>query len=208
MALWRRTATALAVAVTVVGPLGCTGGSGPAGTTTPNDANLPTVTVAASPLPPGTLSELAPVIDPLVAPLGLRLTRAALVDRSAGAGARPGDTRFHLAMYVEPLARWDEARFVATITPLAQVLTPFVFARWPALESYDVCQEPSPGVDDRADPAPVTAFETNRAYSDRTGWAAASLGRIVRDARDPAAEVFLQVASELASELLRATNAS
>jgi hypothetical protein len=138
----------------------------------------PTTLAAAAGLPPPTIDALRPLIEPLVTPLGLRLTRASLVERATG---RPGPEARHLALYVEPTTDWTTQRFVDTIVPLAAAVTPFVFQRWPGLDTYDICQEPPPGVDDRPEPAVVTQFETDRAYATATDWARVDLGTIVRD---------------------------
>ena len=115
----------------------CSGGQ-PRATTSP--------TTAVGRLPPPDFAGLAPIIDPLVRPLDLALARANLVDRTTGA---PGPGARHLALYVEPIRDFTDAEFVQAIVPLGRALTPFVFRQWPGLESYDICQERSPGVDDR-----------------------------------------------------------
>lgn len=170
----------------------CTSGSG--GSSAPTSS----VVEASSPLPPGTLAELAPVIDPLVRPLDLRLARGSLVDRSTGG---PGPRARHLALYVEPTTAFSDERFVANIAPLAAAVTPFVFARWPDLESYDICQEPSPGVDDRPEPETVTVFEVSRDYAGGLDWRQAELSRLVRDTANRRPGVLVAVTARLRSAL-------
>ena len=166
----------------------CTSGSGG------RSAPASSVVEASSPLPPGTLAELAPLIDPLVRPLDLRLARGSLVDRSSGG---PGPRARHLALYVEPLTAFSDERFVATIAPLAAAVTPFVFARWPDLESYDICQEPSPGVDDRPEPETVTVFEVSRDYAGGLDWPRADLSRLYRDTANRRPGVLVAVTARL-----------
>lgn len=154
-------------------------------------------------LPPRAVADMAPLLDPLLAPLGLRLTRSALVqrpDRGGGDGGKP-----HLALYVEPTSTWDDARYVATIAPLARLVTPFVFDRWAGVASYDVCQEPLPGVDDRAEPPPITVFEVSRAYARTVVWGQVTLGELVRDSQArPMSDIILAVTQGLQPALAAA----
>ena len=157
-------------------------------------APVTTLSGSSSPLPPGTLAELKPMIDPLVRPLALRLTRGSLVDHATGG---PGPRPRHLALYVEPTTTFSDERFVATIAPLAAAVTPFVFARWPDLESYDICQEPSPGVDDRPEPETVTVFEVSRDYAGGVDWRRAALSRLVDDTANRRPGVLVAVTARL-----------
>lgn len=141
-------------------------------------------------LPPGNVAELAPIIDPLVAPLGLRLARASLVAQGAP------DAR-HLALYVEPLTAFSDEQFVQTILPLAASVTPFVFQRWPGLESYDICQEPSPGVDDGPAPAPITVLVVSREYSLATDWDRVALPALVTDSLNKRPGIVVGTTSRL-----------
>jgi len=125
-------------------------------------------------LPRGTVEALAPIIDPLVRPLDLRVTRAELVDRGASASGPAGR---HLALYVEPMTAFSDDRLVQTIVPLARVLTPFVLQQWPGVESYDICQE-SPGSD--GGPAQTqTVFDVSRAYALAADWSRVDLAALV-----------------------------
>jgi hypothetical protein len=117
-------------------------------------------------LPPSSRNELVKILAPRVVPLGLHITRAALVDarnhRSA-AGT-------HLAVYVEPDGEYSPADYVSGITTVSRAFLPFVFNRWPDLRSFDVCQEPLPGVDDRAEPPPETQVFVLRRGVDSVDW--------------------------------------
>jgi len=152
-------------------------------------------TLSAAALPPGTVAELAPTIDPLVAPLGLRLARAELVRRGSGR---------HLALYLQPVDAYTDDRYIDTIVPLAAVLTPFVLRRWPGLGSYDVCQEPAPGVDDRAVPDSVTVLDVDRHYGAATDWSRARLSKLVADTLDHRPGIVVGVTSRLSPLLDRA----
>ena len=137
----------------------------------PDSQSTPASTAGAG-LPPAILADLAPIFDPQVKPLGLRVTRAALVSANPRV---PSPAGTHLAIYVEPASHWSAAQHVEVIVPLARTLASNLFARWPELESFDVCQEPSPGVDDRPAPPPVTTVDMTRAASDAIDWETADL---------------------------------
>lgn len=158
-----RTRRIAACAGTILAIAACSG--------SPDSQSTPASTAGAG-LPPATLAGLAPIFDPQVKPLGLRVTRAALVSANTRA---PSPAGTHLAIYVEPASPWSSAHHVEVIVPLARTLAPALFARWPGLESFDVCQEPSPGVDDRPEPPPVTTVDMTRAASEAIDWDTADL---------------------------------
>ena len=91
-------------------------------------------------LPPPTVDRLAPILDPLVADLGLKTTRASLLDPlDPTYEGNPEGT--HLAMYVAPNEDITFEAFQDNFLPLARIIVPYVFERWPDLESFDICQE-------------------------------------------------------------------
>jgi len=118
-------------------------------------------------LPPPARDSLVAIFGPRVAPLGLRVTRVGLQDRESRG---PSETGRHLALYVEPTSSWSDARFVETIVPLGRELVPYTFDRWGGLESFDVCQEPSPGVDDRPEPVSMTVLDITREGAAGVDW--------------------------------------
>ena len=172
----------------------CFGGR-PSATPALPPSSVPAVDLS---LPPADLPGLAPLIDPLVRPLELRLARGALVDRTTGA---PGGGARHLAVYVEPVRAFTDAEFVQAIVPLARTLTPFLFRQWPGLESYDVCQEPSPGVDDRPEPETQTVLDVSRAYAETVDWERVLLQDLVADTRSRRPGIIVAVASRLVPAL-------
>lgn len=94
-------------------------------------------------LPPPNVDRLAPIFDPLMADLGLKTTRARLQDPDD-----PDDETYegnpeatHLAMYVVPNEDITLEAFQDNFLPLARIVVPYVFERWPDLESFDICQE-------------------------------------------------------------------
>lgn len=140
-------------------------------------------------LPPHTAADLAPIFERDLASLGLRLARGGLVDRKT---RRPTPSGRHLALYVEPIEHWTDARYTQTIVPLARLLAPDAFRRWPSLESFDVCQEPPPGVDDRPQPPAVTQVEVDREVANAVDWQTVDLvSLLVASARVPGIEVVV-----------------
>ena len=138
-------------------------------------------------LPPNDFDELAQMFDEELEPLGLRLTRGALVDTSDG--YEESDAGRHLAVYVEPTGEYATADYVDGIVPSAQVFLPEVFARWDRLETLDVCQEPLPGADDRKEPPPVTQLYASREEAAEIDWTTVDLGQLVA-AAEPARRDF------------------
>lgn len=114
--------------------------------------------------PPNTVAELQQLFNPIVEPMGLRVTRGALVDISDG--YVQSDTGTHLALYVEPTeeaeATYDNATYIDGIYDLTALVTPIVFDTWPGVESYDICQEPLQTVDPAYEPFPMTQVELSR----------------------------------------------
>ena len=139
--------------------------SGGAAATTPGSAGTApdptpgTAAVVDGALPPQDLSELASIYDPLLAPLGVHITRAGLVDLDAGGYVLSAEGR-HLALYVAPDQPMTDDQYAAQIAPIAAALTTDVFSRYPGLESYDVCQE-GPDLDGDPETLPTTKSQFN-----------------------------------------------
>jgi hypothetical protein len=121
--------------------------------------------------PPTKFSELEEIFNPMVEPMGLELTRGALIDRTDG-GYEVSDEGRHLALYVEPIDddEWDVDRYVTNFYDLTALLTPYVFERWSEIETYDICQEPAAADDDRPEPFPETQIDITRAASESFDW--------------------------------------
>jgi hypothetical protein len=117
-------------------------------------------------LPPRTFDALSAIYAAPLEALGVRLTRASLIQLPAGP---------HLQLYAEPMGAASNADYVRRITTLAKAVVPDAFAQWPALASLDVCQEPLPGVDDSADPPPVTVLFITRAEAAAIAWDTATV---------------------------------
>ncbi len=166
---------------------GCSGRSGDRSTAPPPSQAV---------LPPATFAGLAPIFDPQLAPLGVRLTRGALVSTVT---RRPSPTGRHLALYVEPTEGWTPARYADTVVPLTRVLATSVFDHWPGLESFDVCQEPPPGVDDRPEPPTVSTVELTREASAEMDWRRVGLEELLAASRQQGRGVHI-----VASDALRA----
>lgn len=133
-------------------------------------------------LPPDDVTTMRRFYEPLLDPMGLTLTRAALIDRSNG-GYDPSPTGTHLALYVEPARPLTDDEFVANLWDLSAAVTPDLFARWAGLESYDICQEPNPGEDDRPEPFPVTQIDLTREAAGRVEWSTGDLTDLLVAAR-------------------------
>lgn len=122
-------------------------------------------------LPPSDFAELEAIFDPMLETLGLTLTRGALIDRSDN-GYETADDGRHLALYAAPV---DEDAFtpevsLTTFYDVTALLAPYVFDQWSDLESFDICQEPPDGVDDRPEPFPETQIDLHRAAAEAFDW--------------------------------------
>lgn len=127
--------------------------------------------VASEAFPPNDFVELAEIFNPMVEPLGLRLTRGALIDRSDN-GYQESDEGTHLALYVEPIdeGEWATEDYVAGVYDLTAIVTPYVFETWSEVESYDICQEPPNSEDASPEPFPETQIEITRAFDASFDW--------------------------------------
>jgi hypothetical protein len=139
-------------------------------------------TTPPSPLPPDNFEELALVFDPMLEPIGLRLTRGALIDRTGG-GYEESDTGTHLALYVEPIdeSTYTTADYVAGVYDVAALVTPYVFDQWTDLETYDICQEPPNSVDDGPEPFPESQIEVARPFGEGFNWEDGDLTDLLRE---------------------------
>jgi hypothetical protein len=117
-------------------------------------------------LPPSSRKELVAIFGPKVKEYGLRVTRAALVNPRQERD--PDGT--HLAIYVEPTGDYTPQDYIDGTVDVTRVFLPYVFTRWKGLQSFDVCQEPRPAVDDRPVPAPETQVYATRAGSKLVDW--------------------------------------
>jgi hypothetical protein len=144
-------------------------------TTAPSTTLAPTTTVAVA-LPPHTYEALAPLLDPMVEPLGFRVTRAALVSLLTYESVPDGT---HLAVYVEPLAEPDIEAVAAATVPLAAVFLPEVFLRWPGLLSFDICQERFAASTEDAPPPPETILNVTREVALGIDWDTVTLTELL-----------------------------
>lgn len=143
--------------------------------------------------PPGDADALAELVDPLVEDLGLHFTRGSLTIRDEGYVPSPdGD---HLALYVEPIdeTSYDADDYAEAIGTLAAAVTPFVFDTYGALNSYDICQEPPPAIDDSEAPAPYTQIDLSRDQYERVDWSSIDTAGVIAESERPDDPVFLHV---------------
>ena len=90
-------------------------------------------------LPPHEFSEPGSLARAYAAPLGFTVTRAALVDLGTYQTSPEGT---HLAVYLVATTERTPDEVAQATIPMAAAFLPDVFARWPGLMSFDVCQEP------------------------------------------------------------------
>jgi hypothetical protein len=126
-----------------------------------DDGGSDDLSVTDSGLPDATDEEMIAAFDPLVEDLDVVFTRAALIDREGGGYERSPDGT-HLALYVEPTDDYTTAQYVDGVAELTNILTPYVYDRFPGVETYDVCQEPLGAAGAGTEPPPVTQVEIDR----------------------------------------------
>jgi hypothetical protein len=165
--LRRRWGALLVPAALVLTPVALAGTAHASVVTTPARADAT--------FPPSARKDLAAVFDPKLRTFGLRVTRAALVD--ATNHRDPHGT--HLAIYVEPTRSYTAQDYVDGTVDVTRVFLPSVFSRWKGLRSFDVCQEPSPAVDDGPEPPPETQVFASRAGSRAIDWSTADLATLI-----------------------------
>lgn len=134
--------------------------------------------------PPGDAAGIAALIDPMIADLGLRFTYGSLIDRTARPTFEASPTGDHFAVYVEPVGDYTDAEYIENTWVLAERLTPFLFATYPGLASYDICQEPRPAENDEAVPPPVTQLDIFRGPASEIDWENGSLATLIASNRD------------------------
>jgi hypothetical protein len=135
-------------------------------------------------LPPSGRKELVKLFRGRVEPLGLRITRAALVDADNLRSAEGT----HLALYLEPTGAYSDADYLDGVAAVSRLFLPSVFRRWPGLQSFDVCQEPEPADDARAEPPPETQVFVLKPGIDRVHWKKADLADLLAAAADARAD--------------------
>ena len=148
-------------------------------------------------LGPGTREAIVRQFGDDLARLDLRVTRAGLV-------AAPGQREYtpagrHLAVYVEPRGRADLETYVAGMEQVAKIFLPEVFDRLPRIESFDVCQEPPPGVDDSPEPRGLTQVTLSRQQARAVDWEEVDLAGMVASSLRQPSGMILAVAPEVAA---------
>jgi hypothetical protein len=126
-------------------------------------------------LPPSSRKELVKLFGPKLEPLGLHITRAALVDTDN----RRSASGTHLAIYVEPDGAYSPTQYLGGTATVSRVFLPSVFDRWPGLQSFDVCQEPLPATDSSPEPPPETQVFVLRGGAAAFDWKHADLAALL-----------------------------
>ena len=164
-----------AAVLTLVVLAACGGGEAP-------PAQRPTL-AAWGDLPPNDVGSVNEIYAEEMAALGVRLVRAALVDTTSG-GFVYDPEGTHLALYVEPVGEVTTQDYMDRILPVTEVFASTLFARWTGLESFDVCQEPPPGVDDSETPPPVSQVTLWREEAGGIDWETFDLVDLLTLARE------------------------
>jgi hypothetical protein len=191
----------VAVALLALGTSACGDDDGAEGVPQPIDPASTTTAPPPGSLPPQHAVELEEIYGAALADIGLRLTpRGGLIDRSGG-GYVSSATGRHLALYVEPVDDgYTTDEYIEGIRSVAVVFSD-VFERWPALETYDVCQEPpDPNDDQDEEPPPVTQIELTRQQAEAIDWDTVSVVDLVRGSLASPRALALRVSSELATD--------
>lgn len=131
-------------------------------------------------LPPDDKAAIERVFAPALKPLGVRLTRGALVDLSTG---KPSPSGTHLAVYVEPTGDYTAEDYGRGTVRTLRAFIPTAFERWRGLTSFDLCQEPLPAADARPEPPPVTKVDLTKAAVRKVRWDNLDLVGLLRDAK-------------------------
>ncbi len=147
--------------------------------------------------PPGSKEDVAKAFGPAVDELGLRITRAGLVARFGQRGYTASGR--HLAVYVEPKGPLGNDGYVANLVPLARAFLPEVFDRFPHIETFDVCQEPPPGVDDRPEPRTFTQLVVHRDQAQALDWQRLDAASLMAASRRAPSQLVLGGAPEVLS---------
>ena len=168
-------------------------------TGTPEPGTNAGSTVDPQTLPPARALDLEPLYGEALASVGMQLTdRGGTIDR-AGGGYVASPTGRHLALYVEPIDDRTIDEYFDGILDVALVFSD-IYDRWPGLETYDVCQEPTdPDGTQGPEPLPVTQIELTRAQSDAIDWDTATVEDLVRASQVDPPGLTLRVSAQMAA---------
>jgi hypothetical protein len=128
-----------------------------------------TTSAAREPLPPTSFADLEAIFAPRFDAVGMVLTRASLVELDGGP---------HLQLYVEPPGDFTTDQYVDNIVPTTAAVVPFIFEQYTDLASFDVCQEPPPGIDDSVAPEQVTVVALTREQAAELEWPDTTLAQL------------------------------
>ena len=140
-------------------------------------------------LPPHERDDLAALFDPMVSPLGYKVTRGSLIERSTYEVDADGG---HLAIYLAPTADISTDQFANDFVAIVGTFLPFVFEQWPSLNSFDVCQEPFESSDET--PPSLTIIDLTRDAAAEVAWAELDLAGIIALNERPGISVFARTA--------------
>jgi hypothetical protein len=137
----------------------------------------PSTTDGAAPAegePPGDFESLAALFGPVLDGAGLDLTRASVAQLETGP---------HVALYGVPPAGEDgPSDYLARLVPSVAAAGAVAFDGFSAVQSFDICQEPT-ATSDEGLPPPVTVVVLTRAqWESVPDWTEASLVDLLRAA--------------------------
>jgi hypothetical protein len=200
----RRLTAALIALIACLALVGCgsDGGTAKSSSSTSTTASTPGTTGAPvdGDLPPKDSADFAALYDGELATIGLRLTpRGGLIDRSNN-GYEHSATGTHLALYVEPLANRSTKQYIAGILDVATIFAGDIFTRWPGLQSFDVCQEPTTAVDARPEPVAVTQIEMSREQATSFEWKTVTIVDLLAAAKAKPPRMEINVSSLISGD--------
>jgi hypothetical protein len=202
----RRALALVGAALLLLGPAACgaddqaDSGFHPS-TVAPEDVTTAAPAPDPTDFPPEDAHDLESIYGAQLAAIGLKLTdRGGLIDRTGG-GYGQSTTGTHLALYVQPTGERNLAQYLDGIRSVAAIFVD-AFERWPALESFDVCQEPvpNPASPAKGEPLPVTQIELSRAQADAIDFSTATVADLVRLSRQDPPGIQLRVSSAVAKD--------
>ncbi|HZQ27747.1 MAG TPA: hypothetical protein VFA94_08610 [Acidimicrobiales bacterium] len=137
------------------------------------------------------------VYGPQLQALGWTVQRSEVQHNDVPGVAAPG--KRHLAVYVRPVGKKTPAEYIDGLATVSRVFLPDVFSRWPGLESFDVCEEPSVEDDPADEPKPVTQILVTRKQAATVDWPNARPVDVVKAGTGHPNTIVLYASPELSS---------
>ena len=156
----------VAAGLVVLGGCGDDAGSDTAAVATAPPDSATETTAPAGIEPPEDFAALDALFGPALADVGLDLTRASVVQFERGP---------HIALYGVPAADADDATdYLARLLPSTVASGEIAFDRFPAVASFDICQEPTGAASDAPPPETIVVL-TREQWESVPDWGEAEL---------------------------------